>query len=105
MSRSARLPQAEKGWHVYIVRCRDGTLYTGIAIDVSKRLEAHRSGVGAKYTRSRLPISLVYEEHQPDRSSALRREAALRLMGREAKLALICPHPRSSPMGGPFESV
>ena len=46
MSRSARLPQGKKGWHVYILRCRDGTLCTGIAVDVSKRLEAHRSGAG-----------------------------------------------------------
>ena len=83
-----------KRWYVYILRCRDGTLYAGIAVDVSKRLEAHRGGVGAKYTRSRLPVTLVYQEGQPDRSSALRREAALRRMGRAAKLTLIT---RSAP--------
>lgn len=98
MSRSTRLPQGKKGWHVYILRCRDGTLYTGIAVDVSKRLEAHRRGAGAKYTRSRLPISLVYQERQPDRSSALRREAALRRLGREGKRALIN---RSTGLSGP----
>ena len=82
------------GWFVYILRCRDGTLYTGVAVDVSKRLEAHQGGIGAKYTRSRLPVVLVYQERQPDRSSALRREAALRRMGRAGKLALIT---RSTP--------
>ncbi len=80
---------SSRGWSVYILRCRDGTLYTGIAVDVRKRLEAHRNGVGAKYTRGRLPVTLVYHEGQPDRSSALRREAALRRMGRAAKQELI----------------
>jgi putative endonuclease len=78
-----------ESWAVYILRCRDGTLYTGIAADLHKRLEAHRRGVAAKYTRSRRPVTLVYQERQPDRSSALRREAALRRMGRAGKLALI----------------
>jgi putative endonuclease len=87
-----------KYWDVYILRCRDGTLYTGIAVDVSKRVDAHRHGVGAKYTRSRLPVTLVYQERQPDRSSALKREAALRRMGRAAKLALIT---RSAPSPPP----
>ena len=78
-----------KGWFVYILRCRDGTLYTGIAIDLERRLEAHRRGAGAKYTRSRRPLTLAYHERQPDRSSALRREAAIRRLGRAGKLALI----------------
>jgi putative endonuclease len=76
-------------WHVYILRCRDGTLYTGIAVDVAKRLAAHRSGAGAKYTRSRLPVDLVYQETQLDRSDAQKREAAVRRLGREGKLELI----------------
>jgi len=77
------------GWSVYILRCRDGTLYTGVAVDLGQRLEAHRRGVGAKYTRSRRPITLAYQESQPDRSRALKREAALRRLGRAGKLALI----------------
>jgi predicted GIY-YIG superfamily endonuclease len=77
------------GWFVYILRCRDGTLYTGIAVDLERRVEAHRRGVGAKYTRSRRPVMLAYQESQPDRSSALRREAAIRQLGRAAKLALM----------------
>jgi putative endonuclease len=80
---------AAAGWHVYILRCADGTLYTGIAVDLRKRVEAHQRGTAARYTRARLPVSLAYQESQPDRSSALKREAALRRMGREYKLALI----------------
>jgi predicted GIY-YIG superfamily endonuclease len=78
-----------KPWSVYILRCADGTLYTGIAVDLDKRLDAHRRGVAAKYTRSRLPVALAYEERQPDRSSAQKREAALRRLGRAGKLALL----------------
>ena len=77
------------GWLVYILRCGDDTLYTGITVDLAKRLEAHRRGVAAKYTRSRLPVSLAYQESQPDRGTALKREAALRKLGRAGKLALI----------------
>jgi putative endonuclease len=77
------------GWSVYILRCGDDTLYTGVARDLRTRLEAHRRGVGAKYTRSRRPVILVYQESQPDRSTAQKREAALRRLGRVGKLALI----------------
>src|SRR5262245_856275 len=76
-------------WYVYILRCRDRTLYTGITNDLERRLTAHRSGAGAKYTRSRRPVTLAYEERQPDRGSALKREAALRRLGRAGKLALV----------------
>lgn len=71
------------------MRCGDGTLYTGITNDLDHRLKAHNSGRGAKYTRSRLPVELVYSEHSPDRSSALRREAAIKALTREEKLKLI----------------
>ena len=77
------------GWYVYILRCRDGTLYTGIAVDLRRRLEAHQRGAAAKYTRSRRPVTLAYQEQQPSRSSALKREAGLRRLGRAGKLALI----------------
>jgi putative endonuclease len=89
IARRSTSPAAATGWYVYILRCRGGTLYTGIAIDLSKRLAAHQNGLGAKYTRSRLPVTLVYQEPQTDRSSALKREAELRRLGRSAKLALI----------------
>ncbi len=76
-------------YEVYILLCHDGTLYTGIARDAEKRLAVHNSGQGAKYTRSRLPVRLVYRETQPDKSSALRREAAIKKLSRADKLLLI----------------
>lgn len=84
-----------KSWSVYILRCGDGTLYTGIAVDLRRRVEAHRRGAAAKYTRSRRPVTLVYQERQPDRSKAQKREAALRRLGRTGKLALIASRRRS----------
>ena len=74
---------------VYILRCGDGSLYTGFAIDPERRLAIHQSGRGAKYTRSRLPVELVYREELPDKSAALRREAAIKKLSREEKLQLI----------------
>lgn len=76
-------------WTVYILRCGDGTLYTGCTNDLLRRLEAHRSGRGAKYTRSRPPVALAYREEAPDRSAALRREAAIKRLSRREKLALL----------------
>lgn len=76
-------------WTVYILRCGDGTLYTGCTNNLPRRLEAHQSGRGAKYTRSRLPVALAYREEVPDKSAALRREAAVKRLDRRAKLALI----------------
>ena len=67
-------------WHVYIVRCADRSLYTGIARDVEARVRQHNSGDGARYTRSRLPVVLVYREPAPDRSAALKREYAIKQM-------------------------
>lgn len=76
-------------WYLYILRCRDGSLYTGITTDVEKRLEAHRCGKGAKYTRGRGPLELVYRERCGDHSQALKRELEIKALPREAKLALI----------------
>ncbi|HTR21295.1 MAG TPA: GIY-YIG nuclease family protein [Gemmatimonadales bacterium] len=76
-------------WIVYILRCRDGSLYTGITSDLPRRLAAHESGRGAAYTRARRPLHLVYTERRRDRSAALRREAAIKRLSRYAKLALI----------------
>ena len=77
------------GWFVYILRCGDGTLYTGITDDVEKRLSAHRAGKGAKYTRGRGPLELVYTEELADKSSALRREIAIKKLSRKSKLCLL----------------
>ena len=74
---------------VYILRCGDGSLYTGITNDLSRRLAAHSSGRGAKYTRSRLPVALVWQEAQPDKSAALRRERQIKALSRAEKLQLI----------------
>ena len=76
-------------WHVYILRCADGTLYTGSTTDPEKRLKTHNSGKGAKYTRSRLPVSLAYWEEAADKSAAFRREAAIKKLTRGEKLQLI----------------
>lgn len=76
-------------WTVYILRCGDGSLYTGCTNNLSRRLAIHQSGKGAKYTRSRLPVVLVYQEEAADKSSALRREIAIKRLCRKNKLALI----------------
>jgi len=76
-------------WFVYLLRCGDGTLYCGIALDVNARLETHRAGKGARYTRGRGPLDLVYVETCTTRSMALRRERAIKALGRGAKLDLI----------------
>lgn len=79
----------EQNWNVYILRCGDGSLYTGISTDVQRRLAEHRSGKGAKYTRSRGPLELVYQEECPDKSAALRRELEIKALPRAEKLKLI----------------
>lgn len=76
-------------WYLYILRCRDGSLYTGITTDVKKRLEAHRSGRGAKYTRGRAPLELVYREQCGDHSAALKRELEIKALSRDEKLRLV----------------
>lgn len=79
----------ESVWHLYILRCGDGTLYTGITTDVEKRLEAHRSGKGAKYTRGRSPLELIYREECGSHSDALKREAAVKKLSRKQKEMLL----------------
>lgn len=75
-------------WFVYVVQCRDGTLYTGISRDVGARLAKHNAGKGARYTRGRGPVALVHEERKSSQSAALRREAAIKALPRSKKLAL-----------------
>ena len=79
----------EGAWSVYILRCADGTLYTGIAPDVEKRLQKHNEGKGAKYTRGRTPVELVYQEEWPDRAQASRREYQIKQLSRAEKLSFI----------------
>ncbi len=75
----------DKVWKLYILRCGDGSLYTGITTDVQARLAVHRSGKGAKYTRGRLPLELVYSEECGTHSDALKRELAIKALTREEK--------------------
>ena len=76
-------------YYLYILRCGDNTLYTGIAADVDKRLAVHQSGKGAKYARGRGPLTVVYREKCDDKSAALRREREVKALSRKEKLALI----------------
>ena len=78
-----------KSWRVYMLRCCDGSLYTGATNDLQGRLRRHAAGQGARYTRSRLPLTLVYAEAAKGRGMALRREAALKRLTRAEKLAIV----------------
>lgn len=90
-------PQAP--WQVYILRCADGSLYTGIARDLERRVAEHNGagGAGASYTRSRRPVRLVYSEGADNRSAASRREYEIKQLSREDKLALILASGRAAP--------
>ena len=76
-------------WFVYILRCSDNTLYTGISTDVAKRVVAHNTGAGAKYTRSRLPVVCVWQEMAMSESIARKREAAIKRLTRAEKQKLV----------------
>jgi predicted GIY-YIG superfamily endonuclease len=86
--RKPKAPPSTGGWFVYMVRCADGSLYTGVAKDVARRIRQHNDGTASRYTRSRRPVELAYHEAHPDQSSALKREAAIKALGRREKLAL-----------------
>jgi len=79
----------KKRWVIYILECGDGSLYTGATNDLKARLKRHGAGKGARYTRSRLPVRVVYREACLDRSVALRREIAIKRLKRKEKLALV----------------
>lgn len=76
-------------YHVYLLSCVDGTLYCGYTTDLKKRIKAHNEGKGAKYTKSRLPVSLVYNEKYLTKSEALKRESAIKKLTRKEKIELI----------------
>jgi len=76
-------------WLVYLLRCSDGSLYTGITNDLPKRLKAHTAGKASKYTRSRLPVKMAYSEPQKSKSAALKREAAIKRLRRAEKDRLV----------------
>jgi putative endonuclease len=83
------LMKKTKKWRVYILKCSDGSLYTGITTDLVRRIHEHNQGKGAKYTRSRLPVEILYFERYPDRSSASKEEARIKKLNRKEKLYLI----------------
>jgi UV DNA damage endonuclease len=83
-------------WFVYILRCSDGSLYTGITKDVRRRTEQHNAGTASRYTRSRLPVEVEYQEPRATRSSALKREAEVKAMTRLEKESLITGAARRS---------
>ena len=92
MAKKDRKPKARSSggkWFVYIPRYTDGSLYTGITKDVKRRCQQHNAGTASRYTRSRLPVKLVYRENHASQSSALKREAAIKAMDRRAKLAMM----------------
>lgn len=78
-----------KGNYVYVLLCKDATLYTGWTTDLEHRLKAHNDKKGAKYTKARLPVQMVYSESFPTKSEALKRECAIKKMSREEKMLMI----------------
>src|SRR5262249_20603832 len=89
-SRNGRVGQAARWW-VYVLRCADGTLYTGITTNHDRRLGQHNAGTASKYTRCRRPVTIVYRQAHPSRGAALRREAAIKALSRREKETLIAP--------------
>ena len=87
--------------YTYIVRCADGTLYTGWTTDLNRRMAAHNAGEGAKYTRSRRPVALIYHECFPTKEEALRRECAIKRLSRQEKLRLITEKDGAAPKAPP----
>ena len=79
---------------VYMLRCADGSLYTGWTVDVQRRLARHRAGTASRYTASRLPVELAWAQEMPDRGAARRKEALIKKLGRTEKLALLAARPR-----------
>ncbi|MBN1212586.1 MAG: GIY-YIG nuclease family protein [candidate division Zixibacteria bacterium] len=83
------MKKAARHWCLYILRCRDGSFYTGVTVDLKKRLEKHNAGRGAKYTRGRRPLKLVYIESAPTERTARCREREIKSWRRKKKAALI----------------
>ena len=88
-NRKLRAKPPDDTWFVYLLRCADDSLYTGITKDVNRRCRQHNDGTASRYTRSRRPTKLAYREAHPNRSSALKREAAIKAMTRQEKVAMI----------------
>lgn len=89
--------QPVKRWYLYIVKCRDGTLYTGITNDLCRRMEQHNDGKASKYTRTRVPVKLIYKEACLNKSSALKKELRIKDLSRQAKVEYVLRKSLSEP--------
>ncbi len=92
---------SEDQWLVYMLQCADGSLYTGITNQLQRRIEQHCAGKGARYTRGRGPLLLVYQEYCSNKSAALKRELAIKALPRTQKLLLAASQPNLSVQGNP----
>jgi putative endonuclease len=90
-------PAAAAVWSLYILRCGDGSFYTGVTTDIDRRFRAHQAGKASRFTRTRRPVDLVYQEECGTRSQALSRECAVKSLGRQAKEDLVAVGPSKSP--------
>ena len=88
-AKDSKTSQKVATWVVYIVQCADGTFYTGITNNLERRLKQHNAGTASRYTRYRLPVTLIYQEVQPTKSAALKRELEIKKLSRKAKQRLI----------------
>ena len=88
-AKDSKIPQNVATWVVYIAQCADGTFYTGITNNLERRLKQHNAGTASRYTRYRLPVTLIYQEVQPTKSAALKRELEIKKLSRKAKQRLI----------------
>ncbi len=92
-------PKLLKPWTVYILRCRDASLYTGVTNDLQRRVDQHQKGIASRYTRIRLPVKVVYHQTGFDHSSALKREAEIKKWSRLDKLSFIKKARKNSGLG------
>ena len=88
MTLAALAKKKKQSWFVYILLCSDSTLYTGITNNINKRVEDHKKGIGAKYTKGRSPLSLIWQEKHPNKSSASKREYEIKSLTKKQKLIL-----------------
>jgi predicted GIY-YIG superfamily endonuclease len=86
-----------RGWWLYLLKCADGTLYTGITNDLQRRIAQHNGGTASRYTRSRLPVELVYRERCRGKSGALKKEHRIKTLSRQQKQAYIAAQARPAP--------
>ncbi|MGB8957886.1 MAG: GIY-YIG nuclease family protein [Candidatus Aminicenantales bacterium] len=100
----APAPAPEAAWSLYILRCRDESFYTGVTTDIDRRFHEHEAGRASRFTRTRRPVVLVYQETCGTRSQALSRECAVKSMGRKGKEDLVAGGPAAGPSGRPKAS-